>query len=209
MNSLYPIFPLNLVAFPGEKLNLHIFEPRYKQLVKDVLTQDQLFGIPAYIHNKLEYGTLVKIMSVEKIYEDGRMDIKTSGVRVFKVVDFANPWQDKLYSAGELEWIGDVNNGSDYTRSEIRKLVADLYRIIKNTPEEIFQTDFHTFEVAHKIGLTIEQEYEFFIIEEEAKRQQYILQHLKKALAVMRGIHDTQNRIKQNGHFKHFDPLTF
>ena len=61
MTNFIPIFPLGIVVYPGEELNLHIFEPRYKQLITDVNQSKKPFGIPAVIDNKVnEMGTLVE-----------------------------------------------------------------------------------------------------------------------------------------------------
>ena len=88
MSDEIGLFPLNLVVFPGERLNLHIFEPRYKQLIKDCLESGSTFGIPSYVLNKTEFGTEVQIEEVTKTYSDGRMDIKTIGISVIEVLDF-------------------------------------------------------------------------------------------------------------------------
>ncbi len=62
MTNFIPIFPLGLVVFPGEQLNLHIFEPRYKQLIQECKAADKPFGIPAVIKNAMpEMGTLVRV----------------------------------------------------------------------------------------------------------------------------------------------------
>ncbi len=98
MSVELPIFPLNIVAFPGEHVNLHIFEPRYKDLVNDCLEEGLTFGIASHVLNKIELGTEVKITEVTKKYPDGRMDIKTLGLRAFSVLDFHNPWKEKLYA---------------------------------------------------------------------------------------------------------------
>lgn len=68
MQKFIPIFPLNLVAYPGEKLNLHIFEPRYIQLINECNTEGKTFGIPV-VNNKelLEYGTEMKLEKVQKV----------------------------------------------------------------------------------------------------------------------------------------------
>ena len=61
MNFL-PLFPLNLIVFPHEDLNLHIFEPRYRQLINECLDEKKTFGIPAFVNNKLlGYGTEVEV----------------------------------------------------------------------------------------------------------------------------------------------------
>ncbi|MEI2755888.1 MAG: LON peptidase substrate-binding domain-containing protein [Chitinophagaceae bacterium] len=80
MTNFIPIFPLGVVVYPGEKLNLHVFEPRYKQLIVECHNQKKLFGIPVVINNKLkEYGSLVEISELSKIFDNGEMDIKTTG----------------------------------------------------------------------------------------------------------------------------------
>ncbi len=70
------------MLYPGETLNLHIFEPRYKELVKECFAAKKPFGIPAVINgNVAEYGTLVSITEIAKEYDNGEMDIVTSGTR--------------------------------------------------------------------------------------------------------------------------------
>ena len=61
-----PLFPLELVCFPGEILALHIFEDRYQQLIKDCEQQKITFGIPAYINAEMEYGTEVHLEKIVK-----------------------------------------------------------------------------------------------------------------------------------------------
>jgi Lon protease-like protein len=62
MTNLIPIFPLSIVVYPGEQLNLHIFEPRYRQLINECFATKKPFGIPAVINDKInEMGTLVQV----------------------------------------------------------------------------------------------------------------------------------------------------
>ena len=99
MTNFIPIFPLGIVVFPGEELNLHIFEPRYIQLIRECLKAKKPFGIPAVIEKKLgELGTLVKVVDVSKEYEGGEMDIRTQGTKVFRILELVKDIPDKLYS---------------------------------------------------------------------------------------------------------------
>ena len=99
MTFFLPVFPLELVVYPGEKLNLHIFEPRYRQLINECREKNTAFGIPAVINKKpADFGTIVQLKEVAKEYEDGRMDIKTEGQSVFKVLEYVKEIPDKLYS---------------------------------------------------------------------------------------------------------------
>ena len=69
MTNFIPIFPLDIVVYPGEDLNLHIFEPRYRQLIADSLENKKPFGIPVVINNEVkEYGTLVQLTEIVKTY---------------------------------------------------------------------------------------------------------------------------------------------
>ena len=84
MTNFIPIFPLNVVLYPGETLNLHIFEPRYKELIKECFENKKPFGIPAVINGHVaEYGTLVFIKEIVKEYDNEEMDIVTEGSIVF------------------------------------------------------------------------------------------------------------------------------
>src|SRR6202000_1034102 len=87
MTNFIPIFPLSIVVYPGEKVNLHIFEPRYKQLVNECYAEKKPFGIPAIINDKLnEMGTLMVITEIVNTSENGEMDIKTEGLSVFRIL---------------------------------------------------------------------------------------------------------------------------
>jgi Lon protease-like protein len=87
VSSLLPIFPLELVLLPGVPLPLHIFEPRYQEMIAECLAQKKPFGIVrASSEGVAEIGCTAEIVSVTKKYEDGRMDILTRGVERFEVI---------------------------------------------------------------------------------------------------------------------------
>ena len=88
MTNFIPIFPLGIVVYPGEELNLHIFEPRYKQLIIDSKEGKKPFGIPAVINNKVsEMGTLMELLEITEVYANGEMDIKTRGMKLVIFLD--------------------------------------------------------------------------------------------------------------------------
>ena len=71
MMNFIPVFPLSIVVYPGEALNLHIFEPRYRQLILECATSGKPFGIPVVLDNKLrELGTLVEVTEISKTYDE-------------------------------------------------------------------------------------------------------------------------------------------
>ena len=97
MTNFIPIFPLGIVVYPGEDLNLHIFEPRYKQLTKECHEQKRPFGIPTVIEKKVQdYGSLVEVIEITKVHDNGELDIKTKGQRVFRILGRASRAKDRL-----------------------------------------------------------------------------------------------------------------
>src|ERR1700722_19507624 len=100
MTKFLPIFPLDLVVYPGQLLNLHIFEPRYKQLINECKAGKKTFGIPSVFKDVLnEYGTEMELLEVSKVYPGGEMDIKTRGIKVFRIMEVLREVPQKLYSA--------------------------------------------------------------------------------------------------------------
>lgn len=109
-----------MVVFPGEKTQLHIFEPRYRQLVADARTHNFTFGIPLVKNNRMwEYGTEVKINHVIRHYDTGECDIEIEGVRVFHVQTLQNPLPDKLYAGGRVGFLQAVGHTRDASTYEL------------------------------------------------------------------------------------------
>ncbi len=98
-----PLFPLNILPFPGELTPLHIFEPRYRQLLYDAESKDISFGI-YYNHpsNEKKYGALVKLESVIKRYTSGESDIIVKGLDIFNLSAMTKTFRDKSYPGGEV-----------------------------------------------------------------------------------------------------------
>ena len=73
-----PMFPLSIVPFPGEKVNLHIFEERYKQLTLDCHKENIRFGIIPFIKDMLmDYGVEMELEKIHKVHPNGEIDIST------------------------------------------------------------------------------------------------------------------------------------
>jgi Lon protease-like protein len=84
---LIPLFPLDVVLFPGTPLPLHIFEPRYKEMIGECLVQNRTFGVVRAGEQGLaDVGCTAEVVTVVKEYEDGRLDIVTEGRKRFELV---------------------------------------------------------------------------------------------------------------------------
>jgi Lon protease-like protein len=209
MTKEIPLFPLNIVAYPGELLNLHIFEPRYKQLVKDCLESDGTFGIPSYVNNKIEFGTEVEILKVEKVYEDGRMDIRTRGTEIFEIVEYHDTWNDKLYAGGVVKYL---ENDFDHTyegREQMFTLASELFSWLHMSDKLRLSENSNSYTIAHKIGLNLEEEYNLLQILNESARIEFIIGHLSNLIPALERAQSAKEKIKLNGHFKHLTPPKF
>ena len=206
-----PLFPLNLVVFPGEKLNLHIFEPRYRQLVRDCLEQNLTFGIPPFIDNALsEIGTEVRLVAVEKAYASGELDIRTRAVGVFRLRRFIRQAEGKLYAAGTIDPIVQDEAADPVLREIITAQVRQLYEALglRKLLLEL-APDYAIFDIAHHIGLSTEQEYQLLATTSEQERQEMAREHLETILPVVLETERLKERVKLNGHFKNLTPPTF
>lgn len=210
MEKTIPLFPLNLVVFPGESLNLHIFEPRYRQLINECFARQTTFGIPVFIDNKLPgYGTEVYITALHKRYDDGQMDIKTKGIGVFQLLNFENPIPGKLYAGGQVQLIDPGDTFSPHLDA-LLTLLERLYNLLQIDTDEVRPDEPNlSYRIGHKVGLSVDQEYELLTLETESERQQYLIHHLDKVIPVISEMERTKERIRMNGHFKNLDALDF
>lgn len=207
--AILPMFPLEMVAFPGEPLALHIFEERYQQLLKDCESSDITFGIPTYMDNSLQYGTEMKIVKVVKRYPSGAADIICKGIRVFKLVNFYNTLGERLYAGGEVVFVEEEKEQTSLYRSDFVRLLSQFYLELDVETPIIDLSTITSFTLAHKMGLTFDQEYELLQITSEHKRYKYLIDHLQVSIATLKSVNRTKELIKLNGHFKNFDPLDF
>lgn len=200
------LFPLNLVVFPKEKLNLHVFEPRYKQLIQECEEQNTTFGVSVYLNGKVkEYGTEMRLIAIEKIYPNGEMDIKTQGIRPFRLKNFKKRGEGKLYPVGEAVFQENVEDSDFAARLQIKEQLMLLYEALK--VKQLVKDDFRSFEVAHNIGFSIEQEYELLKTKMESERLLKILEHLKEIVPVVVRTEKIKEKVRMNGHFRNLNIL--
>lgn len=204
MTNFIPIFPLGLVVYPGESLNLHIFEPRYKQLIQECHAAKKPFGIPTVINNKLqEFGALVEIDELTKVYDNGEMDIKTKGLKIFRILELIKEIPDKMYSGAIVTYPDNYGYSNPDTMRKLMTSIRELHGLLKlskdfkKTDEEMVSYD-----VAHHIGLSLEEEYELMGLMDEKQRIEYIKRHLIKVIPMVSGLEQLKEKIKLNGHFK-------
>jgi len=135
-----PIFPLNVVLFPGMPLPLHIFEPRYRLMMSRCLESDRVFGVAQIVEG--EEGQLATIpsgvgCSAEIIevspFADGRMNLQTLGMRRFEILEVR---EEDEYLIGTCEWLEDepAENGIVRVAYQTRQTLSRYFdSLAKNT----------------------------------------------------------------------------
>jgi Lon protease-like protein len=211
MTNFIPIFPLGIVVYPGENLNLHIFEPRYKQLISECHQHKKPFGIPAVIENRLqENGTLVHVSELSKVYDNGEMDIKTRGEKVFRILEVIKEVPDKLYSGAIVNYPDNLEQGNIELMRRVMNGIRELHKLL-NVSKDFKKPDeeLNVYEVAHHVGLTLQEEYELLGLMNELQRLEYLKRHLTKVIPMVAEMEGLKEKIKQNGHFKNLGGFQF
>jgi Lon protease-like protein len=211
MINFIPIFPLSTVVFPGEQLNLHIFEPRYIQLVNECAVQKKPFGIPVVVKNKVEeLGTLVEIKEIAKTYDDGKLDIRTEGTAVFRILEIVKELPEKLYSGAIVDYPQNNFQRKEKITKLIIKGIRELHTLL-NLFKDFSKPDdqLNSYDMAHHAALSLEEEYEFLGLLREDQRLEYLKRHLNNIIPSVAGVEGLAKRVKLNGHFRELKGFNF
>lgn len=211
MTNFVPIFPLGIVVYPGESLNLHIFEPRYKQLINECHSGNKPFGIPTVIDNRVQdYGTVVRIKEITTVHDNGEMDIKTEGEKVFRVLEVIKEIPDKLYSGAIVNYPVNHEAGSAEVMRRLLSSVKELYKLLK-VDKDFKKSDeqINSYDLAHHVGFSLQEEYEFLNLMHERQRQEYLKRHLTKVIPLVAEMENLKKKVKLNGHFKNLSAFNF
>jgi Lon protease-like protein len=173
-------------------------------LITECSEQKKSFGIPTVLENKMQdFGSLATITEVSKVYDNGEIDIKTKGERVFRILEVIKDVPDKLYSGAIVNYPDTFEQGNIELMRKVMAGIRDLHRLLKVTKEFTKpDEEIRCYEVAHHIGLSLEEEYELLGLLDERQRQEYLKRHLTKVIPMVAGLEQLKEKIKLNGHFK-------
>jgi Lon protease-like protein len=180
-------------------------------LISECYSQKKQFGIPTVIENRLQdYGSLVEITEMTEIHENGEMDIRTKGLRVFRILEVIKEVPDKLYSGAIVNYPETNEGGNRELMKKVMNSIKELHRLLKidkdfNKDEE----EVKAYDVAHHVGFSLEEEYEMLHLFQERQRQEYLKRHLTKVIPLVAEMEQLKEKIKLNGHFKNLSGLGF
>ncbi|HZU32034.1 MAG TPA: LON peptidase substrate-binding domain-containing protein [Candidatus Angelobacter sp.] len=196
---LIPLFPLELVLFPGAPLPLHIFEPRYKEMISECLEQKKPFGMVRIKESSLSpVGCSAIVMNVIKKYEDGRLDIAAEGFQRFEIIQLN---QERSFLQGEITYFDDDPStvGKD-AAEEVVKLHEQLFAILGQTVETNPEAGPLSFQLAHQLPVDLDFKQTLLEMKSEAERIETLTEYYKATIPKIGKTLQARERASGNGH---------
>src|SRR5262250_2919471 len=202
-----PLFPLNVVLLPGADLPLHIFEPRYREMVRKCLDEQTEFGVLLSLPKGIvRVGCSAEIIDVVKRYPDGRMDILTAGRAPFRIVELLNAQsfaEDQLLE-GQVDYLDDKEpSANPRMRRELIELYEVCHTIVygdyprnvqSETPEKL------SYLVAGTLPMDLMCKQQLLELRSEADRQERLVTYLREWAPHLQKTETMRHRADGNGH---------
>lgn len=174
------MFPLGILPIPGELVPLHIFEPRYKQLLQDAENSDLGFGI--YFNNEMnedKLGSLMKLESVIKRYPGGEADIIVKCIDVFFMDTLFRTFKSKMYPGGDVR-LWKINENE--LPGEVLGALFEEYLIKRKITRH--HSPFNVYSIAQELSLDLSERYNF-LLSDRAKKERLLSGKIKFQMHVL------------------------
>ena len=177
-----PLFPLNVVLLPGADMPLHIFEPRYRQMVRDCLEAKSPFGMLLALPNGMAgTGCTAEILEVTSRYDDGRCDILTVGREPFRIVEL---FPEEPLMRGDVDFLEDrpvpVNPRMSRELIELYETCHTL--IFDDYPRDPAESaeDKISYRIASRLPMDLLWKQRVLELRSEAERQERLVAYLRE-----------------------------
>ena len=197
---LLPIFPLEVVLFPGAPLPLHIFEPRYKEMIAECLDEKKLFGMVRAKENAVaEVGCSAIILNVIKRYEDGRLDISSEGKQRFSIIELNH---DRPFLQAEVSWFEDdepapLGGKESDTAVELHE---QLFEVIGQDAEIDRKKSPLSFQLASQLPVDLDFKQAILEMKSEAERIETLIEYYRATIPKVEKTLRARERASGNGH---------
>jgi Lon protease-like protein len=196
---LLPLFPLEIVVFPGAPLPLHIFEPRYKEMISECLAQDRPFGVVRAKESALAViGCSATIVTVIKKYEDGRLDIAAEGVRRFEIIQVN---QERSFLQAEVAFFEDelstVNKSATDTVIDLHE---QLFAVLGQTVEVERNAAFLSYHLAQELPVDLDFKQTLLEMKSEAERIETLTEYYRATIPKIEMSLRVRQQASGNGH---------
>jgi Lon protease-like protein len=200
----FPLFPLGIVALPGERVPLHIFEERYKSLIAHCLEfepgdQGRSFGILWLSEDELKHvGCSCEVEQVLEQMDDGRLNILTRGMRALRLIERRD---DREFPSGIVEFLDDEGEQDEAAGERARDLYRDL--VLKATERKIDAeelADMDAYEIAGTIEFPVAEKQQLLELRSEGARMRLLCAMLTEAIKRLSLADIAEVRARSNGH---------
>jgi Lon protease-like protein len=196
---LLPLFPLEIVVFPGAPLPLHIFEPRYKEMIGECLSQNRAFGMVRAKENALSaIGCSASIIEVIKKYEDGRLDIAAEGTQRFEIIQVN---QERSFLQAEVAFFEDEPSTlSKNAADTVIQLHEQLIAVMGQTIEVERDAAYLSFRLAQDLPVDLDFKQTLLEIKSEAERIELLTEYYRATIPKIENSLRVRQRASGNGH---------
>jgi Lon protease-like protein len=196
---LIPLFPLEIVLFPGTPLPLRIFEPRYKEMIGECLANGRPFGMVRVKESTLSaIGCEASIVNVIKKFDDGRMDIATEGTRRFEISEVN---QERSFLQGEVKYFDDEPSTVGKSASDtVIELHEQLFAVLGQTIEVDRGTEWLSFHLAHQLPVDLDFKQALLEMKSEAERVETLTEYYRATIPKVEKTLLARQRAGGNGH---------
>lgn len=191
--AFVPFFPLNVLLLPNEEMVLHIFEPRYIELINDCIKLKAKFGIPYVLKNRItDYGCEVEVIEVLKEYKTGEKDIIIRSTNIFKLITFEEILESKLYAGGKVAYELLDDKQADSALLDVFKQI----QIDENgfNKKYFYGNNFSVLEIAAQSALTLEQKLKFIELPNAKKKEAFLVSQLRLLILLK----SQENKLEHN-----------
>lgn len=197
--SLLALFPLDVVLFPGAPLPLHIFEPRYKEMINECLEQKKPFGMVRVNKEALaEVGCTAVILNVVKKYPDGRLDIAAEGKQRFEIMQLN---QERSFLQGEVLYFED--EPSQVPEADVKTVVQlheQLLGILGQDGQIEGQHPSISFHLANELPVDLDFKQALLEMKTESERVETLIEYYKATIPKVERTLRVREKATGNGH---------
>ena len=196
---LLPLFPLEIVVFPGAPLPLHIFEPRYKEMIGECLSQERPFGMVRAKENALSaIGCSARILTIIKKYEDGRMDIAAEGAQRFEIIQVN---QERSFLQAEVSFFDDEPSiVSKSAAVAVVQLHEQLFAVMGQTVEVNRDATYLSYRLAQDLPVDLDFKQTLLEMKSEAERVEILTEYYRATIPKIENSLRVRQRASGNGH---------
>lgn len=197
---LLPLFPLEVVLLPGTPLPLHIFEPRYKEMIRECLTNEAPFGVVRALEEGIaEVGCTAEIITVTKEYPDGRLDLIAEGRKRFAVVELN---EERSFLRAEVLLVPD-EPGALVQEERVKAIQLHLEILsLAGAVQDLSAADQNqlSFYLAGSLPLDLDFKQKLLAMRSEGERIQAVASYLESILPKLRRVARARQKAGGNGH---------